>query len=127
MIDEFNKTVDEFLDALSKILPNDPRISLYKKSIQFAKMMGTSHLDVFMTKLEPYEAQIFSKNDDFFVKEQTINGVTNISFDLGINELWPTLDEHVQNTIWEYFQILYVMCYNTLGKDMPGLLSRIAL
>jgi hypothetical protein len=126
MADEFNKTVDEFLDALSNIVPNDPRITMYRTSIQFAKMMGNSHLSIFMSKLEPYEDQLFSKNNDFFVKEQMVDGVTNLSFDLGLNELWPTLNEDIQNTIWDYFKVLYLQCYKALGKDMSALFSRIS-
>ncbi len=125
MAQEFNKTVDEFFKAMSIILPNDPRLSTYKNMFEFAKMMGNSH-SIFMSTLEPYEEQIFSENNDFFDKEQCINGVTNIPFTMGIGDTWSTLDKNTKSCIWEYFKTLYFQCNMALGNNSSELLARIS-
>jgi len=125
MAEEFNKTVNEFFKAMSVILPNDSRVSMYKSTFELAKMMGNSHYGIFMSNLEPYEKQIFTENNDFFDREQCINGVINIPFTMGIGDTWSTLSKDTKNVIWEYFKILYFQCHKALGNNSSELLARI--
>jgi len=74
-------------------------------------------VEMFMENIYPYGEQILTHNEDFFKKDEFVNGAENISGKIGLIDHWDSLDEKTKNTIWEYMKGLYILGMACLNKE----------
>jgi hypothetical protein len=115
----FTNLLDEFIEDLEMLMPNNPEIGAYKMAIDSLKKYNPRGLlDQFMSYVGPYYAYIFQKNEAFFLNLDNLKADSNFQqYDeseqqesfmkmVELKDKWSDLTEHNKNAIWDYFQAL---------------------
>ena len=125
---KFNEQAEEFLLKMIQTFPNEPKARDMKFNFDIARMANARNpVSIFMEYLEPYGLQIMSKDEQFFMKDQYVNKVESLSGKMGLIQHWSALVPETKNSIWSYFQILYVLGMQTFNKkeELTKILSQI--
>ncbi len=122
VLDEFNKTLDEFINKLILQFPEESKLKTYYSAFKVSKMYDKSvPIKIFMGGCLSFKDQIKERNSEFFIQRpQFINKVTkcsSFSDDIGLVNYWQNLSKTSQKAIWDYVQTLFVMGEMYINKD----------
>jgi len=122
IIEEFNKTIDEFINKLILQFPNEPKIKTYYSAFKVTKMYDkTMPLKIFMGGCLPFTEQIKNRDSEFFAKRKTfvnrLQQSSSFTDDVGLVNYWENLSDKSKTAIWDYVQTLFVMGEMYINKD----------
>ena len=113
----FNEQAEEFLLKMIKTFPSEQKTRDMKFYFDIVRQTDKRKpVSMFMENLEPYGLQIMSKDEEFFMKDQYVNAVESMSGRMGLIGHWSSLGPETKNSIWSYFQVLYVLGMQTFNK-----------
>lgn len=117
-IEKFNTSAEEFLERMYKQFPHETKLYSYILLFKSYKLMNQkTPVELFMLYLEPYGYQIMTKDEQFFKQPQYVNNVETLSEKIGLVNYWDTISIDIKNSIWDYFQLLYVLGMKSLNKQ----------
>tara|TARA_B100000674_G_C37715024_1_gene856987 strand:- start:18 stop:410 length:393 start_codon:yes stop_codon:yes gene_type:complete len=112
----FNTQVQNLIDDLNKLYPNEKDINLFREKFKLIKFANPRLIiENFILYVYPYKEFIMSKNEKYFIEEDnSINrecDKNEISLTKVINfkKLWQKTSDKNKNAIWKYFQVLIVL------------------
>lgn len=122
IIEEFNKTLDEFINKMILQFPQENKLKSYYSAYKVTKMYDkTMPIKVFMggclefsDQIKRRDSEFFEKRDSFIDKLKTASSFTD---DIGLKNYWYSLTENSKNAIWDYIQTLYIMGEMYINKD----------
>jgi len=115
--DKFNQQAEEFLIKMSNTFPNESKISEMKMYFDMRRFIGKENpINDFMYYLEPYGLQIMSKDVAFFQRDAFVKNAESLSEKMGLINHWAALNDATKESIWSYFQVLYVIGMQTFNK-----------
>lgn len=122
IIDDFNKTMEEFIIKSINQFPHETKLKTYYSAFKVSKLYDkTLPIKIFMGGCLPYEEQIKKRDSEFFVNKKAFReGVMKCSSftdDIGLVNYWHSLDESSKNSIWDYIQTLFVMGKMYINND----------
>jgi hypothetical protein len=122
IIEEFNKTLDEFINKLILQFPNESKIKTYYSAFKVTKMYDkTMPLKIYMGGCLPFTEQIKNRDSEFFAKRKTfvdrLQQSSSFTDDIGLVNYWENLSEKSKTSIWDYVQTLFVMGEMYINKD----------
>ena len=122
IIDEFNKTLDEFINKMMVQFPNEVKLKTYYSAFKVARTYDKGvPIKLFMGGCLKFTGQIKNRDTDFFRKRKqfvdTITEASSFSNDIGLVNYWDNLSDVSKNAIWDYIQTLYVMGEMYINKD----------
>lgn len=122
VINEFNKTLDEFINKMIVQFPQETKLKTYYSAFKVTKMYDkTTPIKIFMGGCLSFSEQIKTRDSDFFAKrKQFVNKLTQCSSftdDTGLVNYWEQLSANSKNAIWDYVQTLFVMGEMYINKD----------
>lgn len=122
VLEEFNKTLDEFINKLIIQFPEETKLKTYYSAFKVTKMYDKSvPIKIFMGGCLEFKDQIKTRDSTFFIhRPQFINKVakcSSFSDDIGLVNYWQNLTETSQKAIWDYVQTLFVMGEMYINKD----------
>jgi len=127
--DKFNEQAEEFLLKMIQTFPTESNISSMKFYFDFQRSIDkTRPVQTFMSYLEPFGLQIMSKDEHFFKKDEYVKNVESLSEKLGLVDRWAALAPATKESIWSYFQVLYVIGMQTFNKkeDLRKILNEVS-
>jgi len=109
----FNKIIDQFIDNLIQLLPNNNDLKVFKSKfhqLRFAQpIVAKQILKTFAIKLIKYKEHILSKNEKFFTEDLKIDN-NYLAEAIKIKDLWKNnLKDNNKKIIWKYFFIMLKM------------------
>lgn len=122
VLEEFNKTLDEFINKLIIQFPEETKLKTYYSAFKVTKMYDKSvPIKIFMGGCLEFKDQIKTRDSQFFIQRpQFINKVakcSSFSDDIGLVNYWHNLTKTSQKAIWDYVQTLFVMGEMYINKD----------
>jgi hypothetical protein len=102
----FNKLIDEFLNELMDIFPNETKIKVQHNLFQtLCKSNSRKIPNDFMINSIPYLEKICMKDEEFF------KGSDNFFLNrIGFDKIWtPDLSENTKNAIWNYIKSFFTI------------------
>lgn len=117
----FNKIIDQFIDNLIQLFPNNNDLKVFKSKfvqLRFAQpMVAKQILKTFAIKLIKYKEHILSKNEKFFTEDLKIDD-NYLAEAIKIKDLWKNnLKDNNKEIIWKYFFIMLKMA----SKMIPSI------
>lgn len=122
IVDEFNKTLDEFINKMIIQFPEEPKLKTYYSAYKVTKMYDkTMPIKIFMGGCLQFSTQIKSRDTEFFAKRKgfvnKLQQASSFSDDIGLVNYWDNLSNNSKKAIWDYIQTLYVMGEMFINKD----------
>ena len=122
IVDEFNKTLDEFINKMILQFPEETKLKTYYSAFKVTKMYDkTMPIKMYMGGCLQFTEQIKSRDSDFFQKRKGfVNRLTECSSftdDTGLVNYWENLSDKSKTAIWDYVQTLFVMGEMYINKD----------
>ena len=122
IVDEFNKTLDEFINKMIIQFPEEPKLKTYYSAYKVTKMYDkTMPIKIFMGGCLEFSKQIKSRDTEFFAKRKgfvnKLQQASSFSDDIGLVNYWDNLSSNSKKAIWDYVQTLYVMGEMFINKD----------
>ena len=122
VIDEFNKTLDEFINKMIIQFPLETKLKTYYSAFKVSRMCDkTMPIKIYMGGCMDFKEQIKNRDTEFFAKrKQFVNKLKKCSSftdDTGLVNYWENLTDISKNAIWDYVQTLYVMGEMYIKKD----------
>jgi hypothetical protein len=109
-IDTFFSQFAEFMNELIKVFPNDADFLAYKMGLSFFhKTNPTFIISTICEHVLPYEQTILAKNEDFFLKhdfKEYMSDDTVGSVILKLKSLWTVLTAENRECVWNYIILL---------------------
>jgi|APSaa5957512493_1039668.scaffolds.fasta_scaffold139298_1 hypothetical protein len=110
----FNNQIDNFLDDLRIVCPNEKEFGMLKNGISIVKKTNPRIiLNQFNEIIIPYKEQLLLRNDSFFIVRDFQDDFTTVSSDYiskvtnKLKELWKSgLTDDDKLKVWDYFQSL---------------------
>ena len=110
----FNNQIDNFLDDLRIVCPNEKEFGMLKNGISIVKKTNPR---IILNQLNeiiiPYKEQLLLRNDSFFIVRDFQDDFTTVSSDYiskvtnKLKELWKSgLTDDDKLKVWDYFQSL---------------------
>ena len=126
IIEEFNKTLEEFVIKLINQFPTEKKNKSYLTSLRITKMYDKKlPIKIYMGGCLNFKEQIKTRDSDFFINRpqfvERVNNCTSFADDIGLVEHWVNLNELSKNSIWEYIQTLFVMGEMYINNDVKVL------
>ena len=123
VIEDFNKTIDEFMQKLITQFPNETKLKSYYSAFKISKMYDkTLPIKIYMGGCINFTEQIKNRDSEFFVNRKTfVEGVakcSSFSDDIGLVNYWKNLSDDTKKAIWDYIQTLYVLGEMYINKDV---------
>ena len=125
-LQRFNSQLENLLNDLIRIFPENKNIKVYREKFLLAKSANPQLiLLVFLKYVYPYKQQVQDKNEQFFLSDHLTNEISNnedvkkdsesdseyiITQALGIKKLWTRMSDEQKETLWKYFKVLMVLC-----------------
>lgn len=112
----FNTQIQNLIDDLNKLYPDEKDVKLFKEKYKLIKFANPRMIvENFIIYVYPYKDYIMKKNEEFFLKEN--NSIDNeftqndISLTKVINfkKLWLITSNDNKDAIWKYFQVLIIL------------------
>lgn len=122
VLDEFNKTLDEFMNKMILQFPQETKLKTYYSAFKVTKMYDkTMPIKIFMGGCLQFSQQIKSRDTEFFAKRKAfVNKMaqaSSFSDDTGLVNYWDSLSNNSKTAIWDYIQTLFVMGEMYINKD----------
>lgn len=122
VIDEFNKTLDEFINKMILQFPEETKLKTYYSAYKVTRMYDkTMPLKIYMGGCLEFSEQIKNRDTNFFAKRKAfVNKIAQASSftdDTGLVNYWENLSDVSKNAIWDYIQTLFVMGEMYINKD----------
>ena len=122
VIDEFNKTLDEFINKMILQFPEETKLKTYYSAYKVTRMYDkTMPLKIYMGGCLQFSEQIRNRDTNFFAKRKAfVNKIAQASSftdDTGLVNYWENLSDVSKNAIWDYIQTLFVMGEMYINKD----------
>lgn len=128
----FNTQVQNLIEDLITVLPNEKDLLLAKEKINIALGLDTEIiLRAFLKYIYPYKKAIENRDESFFLSDKINNDVTKVADQekisgeyalnkiLGMKKIWANnLDPESKNSVWEYFKVLIVLCERYIAKKL---------
>jgi hypothetical protein len=107
----FNKMVNNFLDELQTILPNEKDIMIFKSQLDIASMVNPHKLlQSFISYVYPYKKYIMEKKEEFFLGDNISLEKDYMSDAIHLTDLWKNkLSEENKEVVWKYFQVMIIL------------------
>ena len=112
----FTNQLQNLINNLSKMYPNDPDIIFSKTTVGFIKRTNPRKLsEIFNKYVKQYESQIMSKDEEFlmnnnFTEDDNIE-IINQKIDYAesiianLRKYWSSMDDDSKENIWKYLQV----------------------
>ncbi len=122
VLDEFNKTLDEFINKMIIQFPEETKLKTYYSAFKVTKMYDkTMPIKIYMGGCLEFKEQITNRDTQFFAKrEEFVNKIRQASSftdDTGLVNYWDNLSENSKKAIWDYIQTLFIMGEMYINKD----------
>lgn len=122
IIEEFNKTLEEFINKMIIQFPQETKLKTYYSAYKVTKMYDkTMPVKIFMGGCLPFTEQIKARDTEFFAKRKgfvdKLQKASSFSDDIGLVNYWENLSDNSKNAIWDYIQTLFVMGEMYVNKD----------
>jgi len=122
IIEEFNKTLEEFINKMILQFPQETKLKTYYSAYKVTKMYDkTMPIKIFMGGCLQFSDQIKSRDTEFFAKRKgfvdKLQKASSFSDDIGLVNYWENLSDNSKKAIWDYVQTLYVMGEMYVNKD----------
>ena len=122
VIEEFNKTLDEFINKMILQFPEETKLKTYYSAYKVTRMYDkTMPLKIYMGGCLQFSEQIRNRDTNFFAKRKAfVNKIAQASSftdDTGLVNYWENLSDISKNAIWDYIQTLFVMGEMYINKD----------
>lgn len=126
LIDEFNKTLEEFINKMIIQFPQENKLKSYLSAFKVTKMYDkTMPIKIFMGGSLEFKEQIKTRDTHFFTKRTTfinrIKQASSFADEMGLINYWENLSDTSKNAIWDYIQTLFVMGEMYINKDSSAL------
>ncbi len=119
--ESFNNKLNEFFDDLVQTFPEVGEFKTMKLGLGMARNVNVTLPQSMFTDhvLKKYEAQIRNRDEEFFMKHDYNDVMSNIQmFNTGfsmdivgqLKEIWKDLSKENKETIWKYLNVLVVLC-----------------
>ena len=113
----FNNQIDNFLDDLMIVCPNEKEFSMLKNGIGLVRKTNPRLiLNQFVEMIFPYKDQILLRNESFFMMKDYQDDFTNVSSDYiskvtnNLKRIWQgDITDDEREKIWEYFNSLITL------------------
>jgi hypothetical protein len=120
-IDNFNKLFEEFLEKIISKFPYT-RLKTYYRGFKILKSSSpATPANLFMAGCIEYKNQIKQRDDNFFLKNKSVNETArnfgNFTEDCGLDTYWDELTPVTKKAIWDYIQSLFVLGEIIVNKD----------
>ena len=122
VLDEFNKTLDEFINKMINQFPQENKLKSYYSAYKVTKMYDKSMpIKIFMGGCLEFKEQIKRRDSEFFTKRKTfvnkVKQASSFTDDTGLVNYWENLSDASKKAIWDYMQTLFVMGEMYINKD----------
>ena len=122
IIEEFNKTLEEFINKMIIQFPEETKLKSYYSAYKLTKMYDkTMPIKIFMGGCLQFTDKIKSRDTEFFAKRKgfvdKLQKASSFSDDIGLVNYWENLSDNSKNAIWDYIQTLFVMGEMYVNKD----------
>jgi len=129
VLDEFNKTLDEFMNKMILQFPFENKLKTYYSAFKVTKMCDkTIPIKIYMGGCLQFSDQIKNRDTEFFAKRKTfvnrMSVASSFTDDTGLVNYWDNLSVNSKNAIWDYVQTLFVMGEMFINKD-SGMIQKI--
>lgn len=123
VVEDFNKTIDEFMQKLITQFPDETKLKSYYSAFKISKMYDkTLPIKIYMGGCINFTDQIKNRDSEFFVNRKTfVEGIakcSSFSDDIGLVNYWKNLSDDTKKAIWDYIQTLYVLGEMYINKDV---------
>ena len=113
IVDEFNKTLDEFINKMILQFPVETKLKTYYSAFKVTKMYDKSMpIKIFMGGCLNFTQQIKDRDTEFFAKRETfvnrIKEASSFTDDTGLVNYWENLSDASKTAMWDYIQTLFV-------------------
>ena len=97
----FNALMEQFIEEIEKVYPEEKGIGIYKNSFYLFKKMNTSKpSQLYYNSIYMFEQQVLNKD------ESVLNQNIEIINDLNIKYWWNTSTAETKDAVWQYLQAL---------------------
>jgi len=122
IIEEFNKTLEEFINKMILQFPEETKLKTYYSAFKVTKMYDkTTPIKIYMGGCLQFSDKIKARDTEFFTKKKDfvnkLQQASSFSDDIGLVNYWENLSEISKNAIWDYIQTLFVMGEMYINKD----------
>tara|TARA_B100000768_G_scaffold181825_1_gene206709 strand:+ start:1505 stop:1990 length:486 start_codon:yes stop_codon:yes gene_type:complete len=112
-IENFNKLFEEFLEKIISKFPYAKLKSYYRGFKILKSTSPATPSNLFMAGCVDYKVQIRQRDDQFFLKDKSVNSKAknfgNFTEDCGLDTYWNELTPSTKKAIWDYIQSLFVL------------------
>lgn len=107
----FNKMVNNFLDELQTILPDEKDIVIFKSQLDVTAMINPHKiLQSFILYVYPYKKYIMEKKEEFFLGNNISLKKDYMTEAIHLTDLWKTkLSNENKEVVWKYFQVMIIL------------------
>jgi hypothetical protein len=109
LVNAFFDQIITFLSELKEMYPDDPDFSLGLTSIKLMRNVNPAMvLNLFFETARPYESEIFSKNEKFFL-DHSFSNVEDLDFNLldKLKQYVRGMSAESKKSVWVYVENLY--------------------
>ena len=119
-LNAFLSVIDEFIEDLEQLFPDDAKIAIYKNAFHALRKANPKRiLTEFMKAIAPHVDKITAK-DESLIKFFDVS----IIKELNIDKRWDECSKNTKNAIWQYLNTLYILG-STIQSIPTNLLSTI--
>jgi len=115
-IGKFNAILQEFLDDLIKVFPEDPELRMASLATRGLSLASPATLhDGFRERVVvPYGDRILAKDISFFLEEADYSALTTELTDAGrivdkVKRMFKNMTENDQAVVWKYMRMLVLL------------------
>lgn len=122
VLDEFNKTLDEFINKMIIQFPDETKLKTYYSAYKVTKMYDkTMPIKIYMGGCLEFKEQIKNRDTQFFTKREgfvnKIKQASSFTDDTGLVNYWDNLSQNSKKAIWDYIQTLFIMGEMFINND----------
>ncbi len=130
---KFNTQLESLIDELARLYPEFMDVKIFREKFYIAKKSNPKMiLLIFLKYIYPYKEHIMKKNEQFFLSDDLTRDLkTNTEIHNAVGEdseyvltkalnlktLWNGMSGGVKNTMWQYFQVLIVLCERYVAEN----------
>jgi len=111
----FLKQIDNFIDELCVIFPDNKDILLFSEKYYFIKNINSGLIiDYFLSYIYIYKNKINEEDESFFLEgggQEEIKDTSGLKFRDNIKKLWLNeMSSENKEIIWKYFKVFILLC-----------------
>ena len=114
----FNKIVDNFLNELHTILPQEKDIVIFQSQVGVATMVDPNKvLTSFIKYVYPHKTHIMNKNEEFFLGDEMSVKQDYMAEAIHLTDLWKNkLSDKNKEVVWKYFQVMTLLAEKSINN-----------